>query len=145
MKISIGLLSHFWLAITRKYPLCGYILGMLTHTTAWDQHWGGLKHWSEFWNQQVGFALPNIVIYRSWLCLASGLQCRGLGVTQNANFSLLTHTKKLLLVKFCDRTAETGVTFRTHGRNHGRTHGWTDRHDGWNSYLDSNKFLSFSV
>ena len=29
------------LSITRKYPLCGYILGVLTHTTAWDQHWGG--------------------------------------------------------------------------------------------------------
>ena len=27
--------------MTRKYPLRGYILGVLTHTTAWDQHWGG--------------------------------------------------------------------------------------------------------
>ena len=26
---------------TRKYPLRGYILGVLTHTTAWDRHWGG--------------------------------------------------------------------------------------------------------
>ena len=26
---------------TRKYPLRGYILGVLTHTTAWDQLWGG--------------------------------------------------------------------------------------------------------
>ena len=26
---------------TRKYPLPGYILGVLTHTTAWDRHWGG--------------------------------------------------------------------------------------------------------
>ena len=25
----------------RKYPLRGYILSVLTHTTAWDQHWGG--------------------------------------------------------------------------------------------------------
>ena len=22
-------------------PLCGNILGVLTHTTAWDQNWGG--------------------------------------------------------------------------------------------------------
>ena len=29
------------LYITRKYPLRGYILGVLTHTTAWDQNWGG--------------------------------------------------------------------------------------------------------
>ena len=28
---------------TRKYPLRGYILGVLTHTTAWDRHWGGGK------------------------------------------------------------------------------------------------------
>ena len=46
---------------------------------------------------------------------------------------LLTHTKKLLLVTFCDPTAETGVSFRTHGR---KRNGWTDRHDSWNSYLD---------
>ena len=26
---------------TRKYALCGYILGVLTHTTALDQLWGG--------------------------------------------------------------------------------------------------------
>ena len=29
------------LAFTRKYPLRGYILGVLTHTTAWDRHWRG--------------------------------------------------------------------------------------------------------
>ena len=26
---------------TRKYPLCGYILGVLTYTTAWDRFWKG--------------------------------------------------------------------------------------------------------
>ena len=26
---------------TRKYPLRGYILGVLMHTTAWDRLWGG--------------------------------------------------------------------------------------------------------
>ena len=26
---------------TRKYPLLRYILGVLTHTTAWDRLWGG--------------------------------------------------------------------------------------------------------
>ena len=44
---------------------------------------------------------------------------RGLRVTQNAYFSLLTLTKKLLLVTFCDPTAEIGVSFWTHG--------WTER------------------
>ena len=26
---------------TRKYPLRGYFLGVLKHTTAWDRLWGG--------------------------------------------------------------------------------------------------------
>ena len=26
---------------TRKYPLCGYFLGVLKHTNAWDRLWGG--------------------------------------------------------------------------------------------------------
>ena len=26
------------LKITRKYPHCGYILGVITHTNAWDRH-----------------------------------------------------------------------------------------------------------
>ena len=33
--------QHFCLLQTRKYPLRGYILGVLTHTTAWDLHWRG--------------------------------------------------------------------------------------------------------
>ena len=28
---------------TRNYPLRGYILGVLTHITAWDRLWGGGK------------------------------------------------------------------------------------------------------
>ena len=32
---------HYKLMITRKYLLRGYILGVLTHTTAWDQHGEG--------------------------------------------------------------------------------------------------------
>ena len=46
-------------------------------------------------------------------------------------FLLLTHTKKLLLVTFCDLTAETGVSFRTHGWNGADgTAGQTDRREG---------------
>ena len=33
--------TTFHIFITRKYPLRVYILGVLTHTTTWDQHWGG--------------------------------------------------------------------------------------------------------
>ena len=48
----------------------------------------------------------------------------------NAYFSLLTHTKKLLLLTFCDTTAKTGVSFRTDRRTerNGRN-GWTDRRE----------------
>ena len=31
----------FEIVDTRKYPLRGYILGVLAHTTAWDRHLGG--------------------------------------------------------------------------------------------------------
>ena len=39
---------------------------------------------------------------------------RSLRVPQDAYFSLLTHTKKLLLVSFCDTTAKIGLSFWTH-------------------------------
>ena len=65
-----------------------------------------------------------------------------LRLTQNAFFSLLTHTKQLLLVTFCDMIAVIEVSFWTDGtgttepesRNHGT--GWTDRRGSRNSYLD---------
>ena len=52
----------------------------------------------------------------------------GLRVTQNANFSLSTHTKYLLLMTFCDATAGSGATFRTdgNGRTDERMDGQTD-------------------
>ena len=59
---------------------------------------------------------------------------RGLRVAQDAYFSLLTHTKQLLLVTFCDTLAGIEVSFwadRT-----GQTNGWTDRRGSRNSYLD---------
>ena len=45
----------------------------------------------------------------------SQLRLRGLRVTQNAYFSLLTLTTQLLLVTFCCSTAEIEVSFRTDG------------------------------
>ena len=62
--------------------------------------------------------------------LASPWQQRsdlGLRETQNAYFSLMTHTKQLLLVIFCYTTAGIGATFRTQGqRTDGQTEGQTD-------------------
>ena len=108
-----------------------YILGVLTHTTAWDQHWG------------TDETLDWVLIYVAWLCLAwycnihsSALPClmeqRGLKVTRNAYFSLWTHTKHLLSVIFCNMTAGIWASFQTHRWNNG----WTDRRGAWNSYLD---------
>ena len=52
----------------------------------------------------------------------------GLRVTQDAYFSLLTHTKQLLLVTFCDTLAGIEVSFWADGtgRTNGRTDGQTD-------------------
>ena len=35
------LVTILLLYLTRKYPLRGYFLGVLTHTTAWNRLWGG--------------------------------------------------------------------------------------------------------
>ena len=76
---------------------------------------------------QIGFVLRNIVMHGSQLRLASWTP-GGLRVTHNAYFSLLTHTKKLLLVTLSDLTAETGVSFWKDGwttEDGGRTDGGT--------------------
>ena len=39
---------------------------------------------------------------------------RGLNLTQNTYSSLLTHTKQLLLVTFCDTAVGIGGSFQTH-------------------------------
>ena len=100
----------------------------------------------KWWNTEV--SLINAARLRlAQYCIAwiSGSPClmdpRGLRVTHNAYFSLLTHTKKLLLVTFCDPTAKTGVTFWTHTRTE-RNHEQTGARKGWNSSLDSNHMLS---
>ena len=68
----------------------------------------------------------------------------GLRVTQDAYFSLLTHTKQLVLVTFCDTLAGIEVRFgRTEpdGRTEPRNDGWTDRGGSRNSYLDYKKLV----
>ena len=52
----------------------------------------------------------------------------GLRVTQNEYFSLIAHTKQLLLVTFCDTAAGIRASFWTHGRtlDGGWTEGQTD-------------------
>ena len=61
-------------------------------------------------------------------------------MTKDAYFSLLTRTKQLLLVTFCDTLAGIEVCFwadgtgRTDGTGTGT--GWTDGRGSRNSYLD---------
>ena len=120
---------------TRKYPLRGYILGVLTHTTALDQLWGGDKTM----NIYLGFASERVFLLgiRNSDHVFLGLNTRtsaslwrqrshwGLRVTQDVHFSLLTHTKQVLLLTFCDTAAETEVSVRIHG-NRTETDGQTN-------------------
>ena len=52
---------------------------------------------------------------------------RGLRITQKEYFTLLNHTKKLLLVIFYGTTEENGASSWTHKRTNGQADGWTDR------------------
>ena len=55
------------------------------------------------------------------------MDTRGLAVTPNAHFSLLTYTKKLLLLTYFDKTAETRLVFGcTDGKTETQTDGQTD-------------------
>ena len=62
----------------------------------------------------------------------------GVRGTQNAYFSLMTLTKQLLLLTFCDATSGTNASFRTDGNGWMDGTRWTDRHGSQNSYLDNN-------
>ena len=59
----------------------------------------------------------------------------GLRVTKDAYFSLLTRTKQLLLVTFCDTLAGIEVSFWTE-KQKTEEDGWTDRRGSWNSCFD---------
>ena len=51
-------LMNMYYSVTRKYLIYGYILGLLTHTIAWNRHWGGNE------------TLKRSFIYLAWLPLA---------------------------------------------------------------------------
>ena len=78
----------------------------------------------------TGFFNSKHVVLKSSICtLASpGQQLTdwGLRVTQNAYFSLMTHTKHLLLVMFCYTTAGIRASNRTHAWMDARTHAQTE-------------------
>ena len=60
---SFGKAAKFhFLTLGRKYLLHGYILGMLTHTTAWDQHWGG-DEITEVSSNTSSLASPCLIMY----------------------------------------------------------------------------------
>ena len=106
--------------LIKKYPLRKYILGVLTHKTAGDRHWGDIETLK--WVLINAARLRLAQYCNAWISASPCLMDpRGLRVTQNAYFSLLTHTKKLLLVTFCYTPAGIGASFRTHGTTDGQT------------------------
>ena len=64
-------------------------------------------------------------------------------MTKDAYFSLLTRTKQLLLITFCDTLAGIEVSFWADGTE--RTDGRTDGRGSRNSYLDIMFFSLFSL
>ena len=94
------------LQTSKKCPLLGCTLGVLTHTNARDQDWGGEK------------TLKWVLIYVAKLYFGD---YKGQRVTQDAYFLILTDIKQLSSVAFCDTTAGVKASI-------GRTHkeGWKD-------------------
>ena len=46
---------------TREYPLFGYILGVLMHTTAWDRYWRGGETLDKVLKYLSGFSVPRLI------------------------------------------------------------------------------------
>ena len=67
-----------------------------------------------------GMFAPDFNIRNSDLPSLMDQRCQR--VTQNAYFSLLTHTKQLLSMILCDLTARIGASFRTHRQTDGQTY-----------------------
>ena len=128
---TISFVFHY----NRKYPLRGYTLGVLTHTTACDRLWEGDE------------TLKRVSIYITWLHFNPYFNIRssvspllmdprGLWLTQSTYFSLLAHAKQLLLVTLSDATAGIG---KNGSVTYIQAHRWTDRREVWNSFLDEAK------
>ena len=141
--MSVWDLKVIQIIITRKYPLRGYILGVLTHITALDRLWGGVKFWPcgfRIEYTHLGFASAGAVWLGIWnsdhvvlksITHTSALPRQqqshwGLMVTWDAYFSFLTHTKQLLLVTFCETTAGNRKKWKCDVRMDVRTEGQTD-------------------
>ena len=128
------------LEIARKYPLCGYILGVLTHTTAWDRLGRvrilsslGLKLHIHSSGSMTMMKLGSLMGCRlqnaGYLCLAQHFS--GIGVTLNVFSSPLKYIWKLCSVK-----VSVSVTFFDTGRDRtGRTHTRTDGHMDRQTFL----------
>ena len=69
------------------------------------------------------------------------MDLRGLVVTKNAYFSLLTHTKQLLLVTLYDMTAGIGISKKWDLA----ATVWTNRGEGLDSYVDIFFFITLKL
>jgi len=59
--------------MTRKYLLSGYILGVVRHTTAWDQHWRGDPNAGGQMNHIPIQPMPIPSFQRNWQTLKSSV------------------------------------------------------------------------
>ena len=99
----IGLhLVHIILADTKKYPLPGYILGLLTHTIAQKLHWRGGETPKQVSIHIRKLASPHLIALSKQHGFAYLMDPRGLRVSQTEYFSFVTFTRELLLMTFCD-------------------------------------------
>ena len=62
-RVTILILNKLY--STRKYPLRGYILGVLTHTTSWDQLWGGDVSLRLYKRSSASLHLAAVVFWKS--------------------------------------------------------------------------------
>ena len=107
-----------------KSPLCRYILGVLPHTTAWDQHWEGFCLWqpSVWVSGTLNMWFKNLVLMPRLCPGVSGL------------------TGYLELWTSGFEIDETQIRLWTDGPGTKRT----NRRECWNSYVDVSRGEKFS-
>ena len=89
LKKGLRCFRDIQIVLTRKFPLRGHILGVLTHTTAKGPTLG------RWWNTEVrfGFTLSDNLMYPRSSVSPRLMNLRGQRVTQNTYFWLVTLTK----------------------------------------------------
>ena len=124
--------------MTRKYLLCGYILGVLMHTTTLDQNWGGdetlkwvLLYATKF--QHVQYCDARILASLYLIEWTSEVW----GWPRMHNFYSLHIPKNFCLWHIVIRLQKLELVFgHMDGKMETHTDAWRDRNWSWYSYLD---------